>query len=94
MLVLSVKVPDRSQTVSEPIERVLLRFPDGSEGLISFLYKGKKRVSVGFDFSNDVTIVRTSLLTDCDPASAESLEAFAQLTASGLNMTPKESRQR
>ena len=83
MLVLSVKVPDRFQTVSEPIEIVLLRFPDGSEGLISFLYKGKKRVSVGFDFSNDVKIVRTSLLTDCD-----------QLTASGLNMTPKESRQR
>lgn len=73
MLILSVKVPKRSHADGERYERVVLNFPDGSEGVVHFFHTSGQHMKVGFEMPEAVGIRRGSSVDEVPP---EKLAAF------------------
>ena len=76
MLILSVKVPKRSHADGERYERIVLNFPDGSEGVVHFFHTSGQHMKVGFELPGAVGIRRGSSLDEVPP---EKLAAFVDV---------------
>ena len=73
MLILNVKAPKRTKADGENYERVVLEFPDGSEGVIHFFERVGDRIKCGLEMPEAVGIRRSSIIDQIPP---EKLSAF------------------
>lgn len=75
MLILSIRTPKRVHATGENYERVVLQFPDGSEGVIHFFHTSGNHLKCGFEFPETVRVCRGSVLDHVEP---EKLAAFTE----------------